>query len=369
MRVLYVLRGTLGDYPPCVAQVLMLDDLGVQVEVYCGACVGASAELLRARDITVHELGTRRRLRGPLGKLEAFLRFRRSAIRILRDDLRGCALLWFGTADSGMALLGRLRSVQFVLSVLELYDTNPVYSTMLRIIAPRAAAVIACEVHRAWIMSKWWRLPRLPYVLPNKTYGHPRAKGLTPSTRETAAAIQMIGGRQAVIYQGMIAPDRDLTQFARALAALDSDYLLVLMGPESYDGVARIRSVYPNTVYVGRLDAPTHLEVTSHARLGVAHYDGSTLNNIFCAPNKTFEYAGFGIPILCSDVPGLVHTVGESGAGICVDFGDHKALCDAIRSIDLSYDSYAEGAERLFCGVDNLQTMKSVLAQLREIGA
>lgn len=364
MRISYVVRGALGDYPPCIAQILMLDDLGAEVEAYCGACVGASAALLRERGIKVHELGTRRRFRGALGKAEGFLRFRHAALHALRSNLRNGEVLWFGTADSGMALAGRLKRRRFVLNVLELYDNNRFYSAMLRHICPGATAVIACEVHRAWIMSQWWRLPRLPYVMPNKTYGHPRSGRLNPSTEETAAAVRKIGGRPAIIYQGMIAPDRDLTQLARALAAVDSGHVLVLMGPESYDGVSRIRSIYADTVYMGRFDAPTHLEVTSHARIGVAYYDGSTLNNIFCAPNKTYEYAGFGMPMICNDVPGLVHTVGANGAGVCVDFGDHEALCKAIRELDMNYDDYAVGAGRLFDSVDNQSTMESVLERL-----
>lgn len=368
LKVAYVLRNSLGDYPPCIAHVLMLNDLGVDVTVYCGSCTGAAADLLKDRGISVHELGVRRVLGGALGRVESYLKFRWRVLQSIGGDLESGSPVWFGTADSAMALVGRLGRARYVLSVLELYDTKRIYRTMLHLLAPRAAAVVACEIHRAWMMLQWWNLQRLPFVLPNKTYGHPRTRGLQPSHDDTGAAVGQLKGKTVVIYQGMIAPDRDLTLLARALARAANNYLLVLMGPERYEGVRRIQEIYGDTVYVGKFDAPRHLEVTSYAHIGVAYYDASTLNNIFCAPNKTYEYAGFGIPTLCNDVPGLVHTVGMSGAGVCVDFNDEESLCSALEEIERRHDELALGAKRFFDDVDSHKIMKAIVDQLRSGG-
>ncbi|KAA6307134.1 hypothetical protein EZS27_041199, partial [termite gut metagenome] len=39
-------------------------------------------------------------------------------------------------------------------------------------------------------------------------------------------------------------------------------------------------------------------------RIGIVSYAFDDLNHVFCAPNKTWEYTGFGIPMLGNNAPG-----------------------------------------------------------------
>lgn len=59
------------------------------------------------------------------------------------------------------------------------------------------------------------------------------------------------------------------------------------------------------------ITAPYHLEVTSHAFIGILIYAPvygtftSPLNSIYCAPNKLYEFSHFGIPMIGNNIPGL----------------------------------------------------------------
>ncbi len=134
-----------------------------------------------------------------------------------------------------------------------------------------------------------------------------------------------------------------------------------MIGKEHYDGINAIKNIYKDTIYLGFFPAPTHLQITSYAHIGVANYDYSSLNNLFCAPNKIYEYAGFGIPILGNDVPGLQYTIGTARAGVCADFLNRKSIIDALMEIEENYTEYSKNAVKFYESNDNLEIMKKIV--------
>ena len=130
------------------------------------------------------------------------------------------------------------------------------------------------------------------------------------------------------------------------------------------DDKERISSIYPNIVWTGHISAPMHLEVTSYAMVGVAVYAENSLNNLFCAPNKTFEYASFGIPTICNDVPGLVETIGIKRAGVCVDWNDVGSIKCGIENLFASYDFYSKNAKEFYCSEDNKAILNKIILDI-----
>ena len=209
-------------------------------------------------------------------------------------------------------------------------------------------------------MKNWYELADRPYVMPNKPYEHPRERN-QPIDGLCQEVISRIRESRIIIYQGLISSDRDLEKLAYALRDLDKDYSLLLMGKEVTESISKLQSIYPKTYYVGYIPAPLHLGVTSYGHIGVANYDDSSLNNLFCAPNKIYEYAGFGIPVLGSSVPGLINTIGRSKAGICVDFDDINSIKEGIETIDENYSEFHRNALIFFQETDNLAIMEEII--------
>lgn len=96
------------------------------------------------------------------------------------------------------------------------------------------------------------------------------------------------------------------------------------MGRES-DYLHELQKEYPNGFeYLGFIKPPHHLAIQKYCDIGILTYvsDTGSINPIFCAPNKIFEYARLGMPMLCNDIPGLKYTVESSDMGYCCDIND-----------------------------------------------
>lgn len=111
----------------------------------------------------------------------------------------------------------------------------------------------------------------------------------------------------------MIFEERDLSNFIRAIKELGSEYKLVLLGKDR-DMLRKYRQIDDSLIHIEFIPAPDYLLFTSMCHMGIVTYDPGTLNTAYCAPNKIFEYAAFGKPMIANNIPGL-KVLSESGAG------------------------------------------------------
>ena len=363
-KVIYIVKSQLSYYPPCMSQIQMLQDLGVDIEVWYGSSAETALDILDRRGIPRKQLvDPRGRFKGKLDIVNNWIEFRRVLERELKRSYRPEWLLWFGTAESSMPMIGHLGKYAFVTNALELYDEHPLEAKMLGVVSRDASAMVACERTRAYIMRYWWSLDRLPYVMPNKPYGLGNSCELPVTTDATRAIVDELAGKPFVIYQGIFQNVRYLEELAGALEELGSDLYLVLLGVDNLNIAPRIAEIYPRTRYFSSVPAPTHLEVTSRARIGVVYYDDLILNEAFCAPNKIYEYSAFGMPMLANKIPGLEGTVGAAGAAICSDFTKDD-LKRAISEIEGDYERFSTASTRFFEATDNMKTMRRIVSDL-----
>lgn len=365
MRIIYVVRENLNLFPPCISQILMLKDLGIDVEVLAGSIHEELRAVFDNKNIEYTIVGTKRVNNGKLGKIQSYYNYRKAVLKHIKHNNLEDEVFWFGTADSAFSLYPYIKKKKFILNILELYDTNTFYRENIKLIASSAIVVIANELNRAYIMQKIYNLQELPIIMPNKPYKHHRERNITmPKEYENLLSEEVINSK-IIIYQGIISTDRSLNELALALNKINKDYTLLLMGEDVDNTVNTLKEIYPKTVYIGYVPAPEHLFITSYAYIGIANYDDSTLNNVFCAPNKTYEYAGYGIPILGSNVPGLIYTVGSANAGICVDFNNVNDITKSLKSIEKNYTFYSSNASKFYNNEDNLKKVKEILEKLQ----
>lgn len=363
-RIIYIVKSDLAYYPPCLSQIRMIHDLGIDIEVWFGSSKVTAIDILETEGIPYVRLTDPRGiLSGSLDVLSNWLAFR----QVLSERLKGIdktnAVLWFGTAESAMPMIGALNGYNYIVSALELYDDVPIKRRLLGILYKGAIATTACEISRAYIMRSWWNLATIPYVFPNKPYGMDLRRELPITCNESAQVINDLKGREYVIYQGILQNEEYVTEIAKALKVSDRHYPLVLMGIDRNGMASRIRRIYNETLYYESIPAPKHLEVTSRAHIGIVFYDGANLNKAFCAPNKIYEYSSFGMPILANRMPGLVNTVGAYGCAECIDLQEQE-IVGAIERIDANYSQYSSAAKRFFSHTDNLATMQRMLGDL-----
>ncbi|MDY6287590.1 MAG: glycosyltransferase [Lachnospiraceae bacterium] len=359
-RVLFFVWQAVNEKPPCVTQILALADMGTEVAVLTRNCSDEVMQEFRKRNIPVEYIRAKKCRNHLIQKAENYLNYRRRFRDFFRKYRTDDSILWVGSEQGVIRMWPFIRNIHpMVLDALEFYEEDW-YQKGMRKIAPQVDVLTACELHRAAYMKDWWKLGRTPYVLPNKPYIHPRQKNMEGSTPELRAAIDSIRGKKTLLYQGGIGADRDLSLLAQALKKADSPYYLVLSGRTEPGAVEKIQEIYERTIYLGVLPAPLHLELMSHATICVCFYKDNCINNRYCAPNKIYEYAGFGIPMLCNDIPGLTESVGQAGAAECVNFSDPDAIIAAIGQIEGHYGDYCRAAEVFYDATDITELIREV---------
>jgi len=184
-----------------------------------------------------------------------------------------------------------------------------------KMLVKKMDSVIAANSERAQIMSEYYGIS-LPVVIRNIP-PQPKAFDALPDT--VAKIVHQCKREKMLVYQGELAPNRGIEKFIMALAYLDQNIGLLIIGggiAESYlINCAKEVGVEDRVIFLGRV--PRHLLPTllNQCDAGVVTYPNSNLNNIYCASNKVFEYAQSGLPVVSTDQPPLRHLLREYDIG------------------------------------------------------
>lgn len=114
------------------------------------------------------------------------------------------------------------------------------------------------------------------------------------------------------------------------------------------------------------MSSPAHLEVASHAYIGVMSYSFVDLNNLFCAPNKIWEYAGFSIPMISNDIPGLVNLLKKYNSGISANFDDKKSddIISKIKFLDMNYLELSQNTKKMYDDYNYKEQLSVLLEEI-----
>ena len=175
--------------------------------------------------------------------------------------------------------------------------------------------------------------------------------------------------KKIVFYLGAIGSDRGLVQCAKAIHQ-SKEYAMYVAGRSgSQDGdeTLKILTEKYDAVYLGAFNAPKHLALVQYAYMGLLPYKPakipplSDLNALYCAPNKIWEYAGFGLPMVGSDVLGLRLPFEQWNIGCCCDLNDEAAIINAIKEVDKNHDEMSKNCYKFYDSVDLEKIVSEIL--------
>ena len=217
--------------------------------------------------------------------------------------------------------------------------------------ARKALLTVVPEYCRAHIVKAFYALPHMPGIIPNKPLEHPRQKNLSisdPAISEKIAQIEH-SGKKIIMYMGILSSERPLEPIIEAVTQIE-DYVFVVLGERTPYLDRLEKTMAGRFEYLGSMKPPHHLEVASHANIAYISYvaNNHSINAVFCAPNKVYEFAGFGIPMLCNDNPGLKFTVEYYGMGVCTLDLSVASIQAALKKIDANANTMGEAANRYF---------------------
>ena len=162
--------------------------------------------------------------------------------------------------------------------------------------------LISANKERAVVMKRHYKLKNLPLAIRNisqSTIGTISPKYI----KEKYINFKIKPHQKYLVYSGYFAEERGLNFFVDLLRILPLSISLVLIGsgPEkkNIELLTKSNSDFYGRIHIINKIPNSHLQdVLSFFDLGLIYYSNININNILCSPNKVYEYAHAGLPVI-----------------------------------------------------------------------
>ncbi|QFT48738.1 hypothetical protein FIU97_19280 (plasmid) [Roseivivax sp. THAF40] len=364
MKILILIKSGLESIPPLLSQAKAASDCGHEVTIISAGSARTTRENLESNNINTIQVYDQKAVSTIFDKILNWYTFRKEAKKTIKN-LEFDAI-WLGSADTAICMLGALPKKQrskSILSIFELYDQYPIYRFLLELACSKSHAVIVPEETRADILEVWLNLKSRPIVIPNKPYPNENITINTPRFPGSTITELKSCGQEMVLYQGWISSTRNLRSLADAVSK-SNDHFLVLMGQDIDGEVEIIRKINDSVIHIPFISPPDHLEVTRMADVGIISYKKDRLNNLFCAPNKTWEYSKYGIPILSENLPSMRYQLKNMKFGTTCDMSDAQSIISGLEEIKHNKSKFAEAGKKFYDSVDLKNMIQAMLSSI-----
>lgn len=362
-KIIILHNDKLVKIPPVISDIYILHQLGYEIVLIDNGINESLAKTFCSFGIKVYEIEAKGG--NKIQKAFDFYRYRRKTLKILKrevDDFNN-TVLWIESGRTLLALGKTITKYKYVLQISELSNEHPYLIWAISRVIDKAKVVFMPEYCRSMIYKVWFHLDKAPIVLPNKPYFIPNDSELDSLKSKYGKYDHLFEGKKLILYQGLITKDRNLTTFIQAVKSLGDNYIFLLIGSDD-NFVNELKKIDNSLVYLGFIPAPDYFYFTRKAFIGVLSYDSNSLNNVFCAPNKIWEYARFGLPMIGNDIPGLRYTIYSHGAGLCADLDSIESVKNAIIRIEENYQNFRKNSLDFYNSCDNLRIIREAIKDL-----
>ena len=362
-QIVLIHKAAFHKRPPVISVLLILKSLGYNVTLLTTDISDEWRHYLQENQISFLVINTFKS-NNFFSKIYDYLKFRFNVYKYLDTHINiEESLIWIEGAYTIRALGNKINDYKHILQIQELHEnSNPQLKAISKVINT-ASAVFMPEYNRAIMYKIWFNLNNMPHVLPNKPYFIPSATDLDKLESKYEHIVRKFKNKKVILYQGHIGADRDLSKYVKAVKDLGNEYLFVLIGTD-YGMVDNYKKINPSIIHIEYISAPDYLVFTRLSYIGIVSYNCDSLNNAYCAPNKIWEYAYFGLPMIGNDIPGLRYTIFYSGAGECIDVTSSESIKQAILKIDSNYLEYNKKSKKFYETSDNKQIIRNILETL-----
>lgn len=149
-----------------------------------------------------------------------------------------------------------------------------------------------------------------------------------------------------IVYQGAITESRNLSFFIDAIKKLPSNIKLLFIGdgPSLTLYKERVSDLNLNNrvTFTGRLSNSQMMEKLTTCSIGIVSYSFNGLNNIYCSPNKIFEYASISLPFISTKQPFIDVITKQYNIGETFVIGDLDSFVSNVMMIINHYQAYTK---------------------------
>jgi glycosyltransferase involved in cell wall biosynthesis len=216
----------------------------------------------------------------------------------------------------------------------------------------RAALIVAANQERAELMRAHYGLSATPLAIRNIAPAPENTPGVAAALEKFPGLRRSAEGVVRLVFQGYLSADRGIVASISALARLPEHFELVLVGGGPPADLAAIRAAVEDNklggrvIFLGRVPRDQLHDILAACDIGIVHYHTRRLNQHYCSPNKIYEYAQAGLPMVLTCQPPLRPLQDAYGVGAligCGEGGEAAEISDmvqACRAIAEDLDGY-----------------------------
>jgi glycosyltransferase involved in cell wall biosynthesis len=143
------------------------------------------------------------------------------------------------------------------------------------------------------------------------------------------------GKKEIYLYQGALCTGRGIELLLESFEQSDDDSaVLVFMGyGELVDDIERAAARCTRICYRPAVPPSRLLEYTVGADVGLALIENTCLSYYMCLPNKLFEYAMAGVPVICSPMPEMAALMEDYGVGVVIRAATPAEVWRAVKEM------------------------------------
>ena len=146
-----------------------------------------------------------------------------------------------------------------------------------------------------------------------------------------------------VVYAGVVTKSRKIDELVRAVSKLSSTCKLLIIGKGDFLDELKVLASKNNnlvTAFTGAIPYNELGYLLSKCDIGFVYYPSNTLNNIYCASNKVYEYASVGLPMISNENPTIKKILDIEKIGI-----SSNDLVSGIKKITENISVYRKNCE------------------------
>ena len=201
-------------------------------------------------------------------------------------------------------------------------------------IVKRVDMLVCASEQRGEIMQKHYGLKSMPFVVPN--ISQLAINDNDPDTANTLSTLKEFFSRDGltIVYAGVVTTSRRINELFDAVLALADRCKLLIVGDGDALSALKEKSAAHSELtvaFTGKVPYKSLGSILSRCDIGFLYYPIDTLNNIYCASNKIYEYASVGLPMLSNENPTVKHVLEDEHIGISTsDFKEGLQLLAEI---------------------------------------
>ncbi|MBP3360159.1 MAG: glycosyltransferase [Clostridia bacterium] len=185
--------------------------------------------------------------------------------------------------------------------------------------AVKTSDMVICALRqRGEIMMKYHKLDKPPVEIKNISYLPDAEYKAFTDKFESFFKTESF----KIIYAGGILPGRRLDKLIKAVNELGKGYSLMIVGNgPDYERIKHLAEETGNNniIVTGSVPYRKLSAVLKNFNAGYLYYPTDNDNNLYCAPNKIYEYAGVDLPIISNENPTVMSMFNEYKIGVCND--------------------------------------------------